>query len=77
MGTVKSSIFFQILEDCLDFTFEKPQVKDIILHRFEKNGSIFYLDALRALQVNPQTLKWQIRKVNPMQNPDDGDKLRN
>lgn len=62
MGTVKSSLFFHILENCLDFSFDKNQVREVLIHRYEKNGQIFYQEALRALQVNPQTQKWQLRK---------------
>jgi hypothetical protein len=49
LGTVKASLFFHIIENCLDFSFDKHQVREVLIHRYEKNGQIFYQEALRAL----------------------------
>lgn len=53
MGYVKQSVFFQILE-CLDINVD-AHLKAKIVRNYEKNDKISYLEAVRALYINPIT----------------------
>ena len=37
-GFVKLKVFFNLLEDCLDFSFEKESHKSKLIHKFERDG---------------------------------------
>ena len=64
---VKKEIFFQMLE-VLDV---KLPIKDTLLlsRKFEKNGLIPYLDALRYLNLSQKTGDWELLKQNRLSVP--------
>jgi hypothetical protein len=58
-GEVKKEIFFQILQ-VLDCELSLKE-RNLLCRKFEKNGAIQYLDAIRFLVLNPNNEEWEFK----------------
>ena len=58
-GVVKRETFFQILQ-VLDCGISLKE-KNLLCKKFEKNGSIEYLEAIRFLVINPENYEWEFK----------------